>query len=248
MPTKEELREAYDYQDGSLIRRSTGNRIKGENRAGYRSVRLKGRYYRLHRLIWVWHNGAIPSYLWVDHKDRNRANNAIENLRLVTPSQNALNRNPSERHWRGCNGLHWQSAVGMYRAVIKKEGKATYLGQSKDPHRLIWLIHLYRAGIYNPRARVKAEVPLLRRLEMDKCAYCSAELNTDRRSLQLGGKWFYFCPTNAASIVHDCVNDYVKLLNSRSRRFNDANLQSRRVPERSVIRTSNSSRVTPPSR
>lgn len=60
---------------------------------------------------------------------------------------------------------------------------------------------------------------------MDKCAHCKAELNAERRTVKLDGQWYSFCPTNVASIVHDCVNDYLKRLTSRNRRFNDANLQ-----------------------
>lgn len=45
-------------------------------------------YFMEHRVIWVWHNGAIPKGLVINHKDYNRANNAIENLELMTQKEN----------------------------------------------------------------------------------------------------------------------------------------------------------------
>lgn len=45
-------------------------------------------YFMEHRVIWVWHNGAIPNGLVVNHKDYNKANNAITNLELMTQKEN----------------------------------------------------------------------------------------------------------------------------------------------------------------
>lgn len=45
-------------------------------------------YFMEHRVIWVWNNGAIPNGLVINHKDYNRANNAIENLELMTQKEN----------------------------------------------------------------------------------------------------------------------------------------------------------------
>lgn len=45
-------------------------------------------YFMEHRVIWVWNNGAIPKGLVINHKDYNRANNAIENLEIMTQKEN----------------------------------------------------------------------------------------------------------------------------------------------------------------
>lgn len=53
-------------------------------RCGYYFQR-KGK--RLHRAVWEYHNGAIPSGYEVHHADGDRANNDIENLRLLTEAE-----------------------------------------------------------------------------------------------------------------------------------------------------------------
>lgn len=153
MPTQEELRALYDYQDGHLIRKTDKKRVGAIN-GGYLKFLYKKKRFQVHRAVWIWHNGPIPLGLMIDHIDRARLNNRIQNLRLATASMNALNRTPGERVWRGAKGLHWHQREQMWRAVVKNKGKATYLGMSKDPHRLIWLLHLYRVGIFVPKPKL----------------------------------------------------------------------------------------------
>ena len=45
----------------------------------------------IHRLVWMAFRGAIPKGLEVDHIDMDKANNELENLRLLTRSQNCAN-------------------------------------------------------------------------------------------------------------------------------------------------------------
>lgn len=41
-----------------------------------------------HRCVWVWFNGNIPDGFEINHIDADRKNNKIENLELVTHSEN----------------------------------------------------------------------------------------------------------------------------------------------------------------
>ena len=45
----------------------------------------------LHRAVWEYHNGKIPKEKMIDHINRNRNDNRIENLRLVTAKENRVN-------------------------------------------------------------------------------------------------------------------------------------------------------------
>jgi hypothetical protein len=67
------------------------------NPSGYLYYKLsigkcKYDYVRGHRIVWESFNGKIPNGLEIDHIDRNKHNNKLKNLRLVTHSENCLNR------------------------------------------------------------------------------------------------------------------------------------------------------------
>jgi len=47
---------------------------------------------KMHRLIWLAAKGAIPAGFVPDHLNRIKTDNRIENLALVTPTENAANR------------------------------------------------------------------------------------------------------------------------------------------------------------
>lgn len=46
-------------------------------------------YMRVHRLVWETFNGEIPKEMTVDHIDRDKKNNSLENLRLLSRADNA---------------------------------------------------------------------------------------------------------------------------------------------------------------
>lgn len=57
---------------------------------GYVRICIDGKIYSAARLVWLYHHGSWPAHQ-VDHKDRDRANNRLENLREATPKQNMRN-------------------------------------------------------------------------------------------------------------------------------------------------------------
>ena len=99
MISKEYLHERFDYVDGELYwkvvysrRLKVGDKAGDIDGTGYRRVMMGKQHYKMHRLIWIMFNGDIPQGLIVDHIDRNKANNRIENLRLASKSANNRNR------------------------------------------------------------------------------------------------------------------------------------------------------------
>lgn len=59
---------------------------------GYGEVKLNGRQYKTHRIIYEMFIGRIPDGADIDHEDRDRLNNKPTNFRLVGDKQNAQNR------------------------------------------------------------------------------------------------------------------------------------------------------------
>ena len=57
------------------------------NKNGYAITKVQGRHKAMHRLVM----GTISPYTFVDHIDRDRLNNTRDNLRELTPKENANN-------------------------------------------------------------------------------------------------------------------------------------------------------------
>lgn len=113
MITKAELQGfmTYDSTTGTFtwaVNRGSvriGDPVGTEDREGYRRVRIAGKHYYEHRLVWLWHHGRFPRIL--DHIDRDRSNNRIENLRECHESQNAANTGPHSHNTSGYRGVYF---------------------------------------------------------------------------------------------------------------------------------------------
>ena len=57
------------------------------NQNGYAVTKVKGRQKAMHRMV----TGTQSPYIFVDHADNDRLNNTRENLREMTPKENANN-------------------------------------------------------------------------------------------------------------------------------------------------------------
>lgn len=89
---------------------------------GYHCVSFEGKQYKTHRLIFLLMKGYLPPL--IDHINRDRLDNRIENLREATKSENMLNSTHSEK-----GGVCFDSFRGKWKAYIKKEGKQIFLGR-----------------------------------------------------------------------------------------------------------------------
>ena len=100
---------------------------------GYKCIRWKGKKIPVHQVIWEIHNGSIPAGKTIDHIDRNRLNNCIENLRLATKSQQNANTGkksgPATSRFKGVNAWkkpgRWRLIFkGIYRGLFSSEEDA----------------------------------------------------------------------------------------------------------------------------
>lgn len=92
MSRAEELRSKYEYEDGRIKNKVSGHILDGKRTSkDYRQVKVGQTYLLIHRVIWMLHHGDIPQGMFIDHINRVRDDNRIENLRLVTAQDNARN-------------------------------------------------------------------------------------------------------------------------------------------------------------
>ncbi len=69
----------------------------------------------------------------IDHKDHDTLNNQRSNLRVATVSLNGANRRKGRSNTSSLyKGVHWYTAVGKWKAVIRKNGEAFFLGHFED--------------------------------------------------------------------------------------------------------------------
>lgn len=83
-----------------------------------------------HRLAWVYVHGSIPDGMEVDHRDNDPSNNAIDNLRLATSSQQKQNKRVQSNNRSGLKGAYYHACHKgkKWRSQIKVGPKLIFLG------------------------------------------------------------------------------------------------------------------------
>lgn len=128
--------DLFDYCDGRLFwrvqlnpRAPVGAEAGTYNSAnGRRYVRIKGRAYLAHRLIFLFHHGYLPPE--IDHIDLDKNNNKIENLRAATPAQNQKNKSLQRNNTSGHKNICFKK--GRWVVELKIAGKQQYFGRFED--------------------------------------------------------------------------------------------------------------------
>ena len=93
---------------------------------GYLQGCLFKRSYLAHRIIYKLHYGCDP--LHIDHIDGVRDNNAIENLRSVTHTDNMRNTKRRGDNLTGATGVTYIEEYDRWRAMISVDKKNISLG------------------------------------------------------------------------------------------------------------------------
>ena len=127
------LRRLFTYRDGALYwarplprsRAKPGDVAGCVNAHGYHVVKIARKQYRRNRLVWIYHYGDIPEGMEIDHRDTDRSNDCVHNLRLATKAQNGANRRPRSNP---CGYVGVRRSGKRYAARIYVEGEEIYLG------------------------------------------------------------------------------------------------------------------------
>jgi len=101
------------------------------HRNGYKVTSIDKKQYPVHRLIWLYHHGFMPEKgIEIDHINRHRDDNRIENLRMVSVSCNQRNTGNWSTNTTGVKGV----VIGnnKYRSVIRVYNKLYVIGEFHD--------------------------------------------------------------------------------------------------------------------
>lgn len=134
MVTQDRLRELfrYDPETGDFLR------IKGVKKAaagviagtkdlnGYITISVDCRRYYAHRLAWMYTHGVLPKQ--IDHKDRNRSNNRLCNLRAADNSLNGANKLKPSASGQRFKGVRKMKGTNRWMARIKHGSKEVHIG------------------------------------------------------------------------------------------------------------------------
>ena len=136
-PEKEQLiRECLRYEGGHLywrVNRRGGVKagdVAGNTRLnGYIETRVGGNVFLVHRIVFFLHYGYWPEY--IDHINRDRADNRVENLRECTVGQNQYNsaKRPNTKFGRN---IDWNSNQNKYVVRIQVKGRRLLCGYFDD--------------------------------------------------------------------------------------------------------------------
>ena len=113
------------YALGCIYNNKTGRFIGWED-DGYLRCDFKGKKQRMHRIIYETFCGKIRDGYFIDHKNRCKLDNRIENLREATRSQNGANQDISVRNTSGFLGVSKDRK--KWKAFISIDGKQIHLG------------------------------------------------------------------------------------------------------------------------
>jgi hypothetical protein len=137
MITQNQVKELFDYRDGELYWKvkpnrkiKIGNAVGTLNLDGYLRTKINGKPYLVHRLIFLWHHGYLPTK--VDHENTNRLDSRVENLRSAIGAQNNWNAKKPNTNTSGIKGVSWYKAGQKWRVQLCVEGKKKFFGYYHD--------------------------------------------------------------------------------------------------------------------
>lgn len=84
---------SYQINQEGIITNINGRLLKPYIASGYKAIKLNNDEgirlsYLIHRLVYITHVGDIPDKMQINHKNGDKLDNSLNNLELVTPSEN----------------------------------------------------------------------------------------------------------------------------------------------------------------
>ena len=156
----ERAHELLEYRDGALYWRESRGRVAKGSLAGYickdgyRKLVLDRVDYYVHRIVWLLSYGSWPENE-IDHKDQNKLNNQVDNLRVVTSKTNCENKTRYSNNSSGYTGVFWNLDANKWQAQFvsnKKKFHIGYFENKEDAHKAVTQARL-EAGFHKNHGR-----------------------------------------------------------------------------------------------
>ena len=115
----------FQYNNGELIRDDRKNGNGSLDKDGYLIIKVKGKQFKAHRIVWLLHYGSFPKSE-IDHINRIRTDNRIENLRESNRREQIANRDIKPNKDTGCIGVYFDRTKGLKKHFATKFNGKTY--------------------------------------------------------------------------------------------------------------------------
>ena len=142
MVTQEELKSILNYDRITGVftwkvkksqKISIGDVTGCPNHDGYLIIGINGKKYRAHVLAWIYVYGNKPVNE-IDHINRVKSDNSIDNLRDVTRVENCANKGVRADNKSGISGVYWHEKKGKWECYKTTNNIRVHIGyfETKD--------------------------------------------------------------------------------------------------------------------
>lgn len=141
MVTLDRLKELLNYEPhtghftwrkASARRTIVGSLAGTISTKGYVKIQIDRKLYPAHRLAWLYVYGEWPDN-FIDHINRDKSDNRIANLRVVSASVNMRNCGLRSTNTSGFKGVSYIAYRRKWVATIRLHGKNCVLGKFDTP-------------------------------------------------------------------------------------------------------------------
>lgn len=125
----------YDIETGIFTRKlcrarkqKVGDIVGTKHYSGYIHIKIDGKTYMAHRLVWIYFFGIEPKHE-IDHINGIRDDNRLLNLRECNDYEQAYNKGIYKNNTSGIKGVTYEKSSGKWVVQIRINGKNKKIGR-----------------------------------------------------------------------------------------------------------------------